>query len=376
MLENYLRQSKHSLLKKAKRLHTSILITFLRLFSNLNLCNSKVYDVRHNIGPIYAPLNTVNQSWKGYLTRTEYRTYILSLKLSESLIVGMLRSFLEPYMRPSRCEESTDKESYCLPIDLVCSTCHSDKKWLPLYNERNWQNNYYHWHVDFLPQLLHAIQCFGVDNVGILLANKPNEFQSKSLKLLGFSEHNNITIVSSDSIPLGKIKHICLERNRLLQSTPYDLIPYADISQLSSTLLRKLAPSVNSQGSDRLLIDRSDTTSRRILDHERIYNQLIDMDFRVIKLSEHSYAEQIRIFNNAKVVISPHGAGLTNIIFSRNCHVLEVFSRSHGIRADYWQLSRIGKCYYHSYTDPTKRPHNDVILPKSYLNHFLERTLC
>ena len=35
----------------------------------------------------------------------------------------------------------------------------------------------------------------------------------------------------------------------------------------------------------------------------------------IIKLSELSFNEQIKIFNEAKIIIGSHGAGLTNLIF-------------------------------------------------------------
>jgi capsular polysaccharide biosynthesis protein len=48
--------------------------------------------------------------------------------------------------------------------------------------------------------------------------------------------------------------------------------------------------------------------------------------FDIIDCSKIDVLGQMSIFANAKVVVSPHGAGLTNIIFSRGGHLVELIN--------------------------------------------------
>ena len=60
-----------------------------------------------------------------------------------------------------------------------------------------------------------------------------------------------------------------------------------------------------------------------------------------------SVIEQALLFSQAKVVIAPHGAGLTNIVFCNpNTKIVEFFSPNY-LHPGYWRLSnQVGLEYY------------------------------
>jgi capsular polysaccharide biosynthesis protein len=52
-----------------------------------------------------------------------------------------------------------------------------------------------------------------------------------------------------------------------------------------------------------------------------------------------SFEEQVRLFRNAEVVVGPHGAGFTNLIFSKpGTRVVEILAKGYERRC-YWTLS-------------------------------------
>ena len=55
-------------------------------------------------------------------------------------------------------------------------------------------------------------------------------------------------------------------------------------------------------------------------------------------MEELSFAEQVKLFSSAKMVVSAHGAGLTNIIFSQNLKLIELFAKTVPV-ASYHELS-------------------------------------
>ena len=47
--------------------------------------------------------------------------------------------------------------------------------------------------------------------------------------------------------------------------------------------------------------------------------------FKIFKLSNLDFKEQINIFNNAEIIIGPHGAGFANLVFcKKNTKVIEL----------------------------------------------------
>jgi capsular polysaccharide biosynthesis protein len=54
-----------------------------------------------------------------------------------------------------------------------------------------------------------------------------------------------------------------------------------------------------------------------------------------------SFADQVRLFSEAEIVVGPHGGGLTNTVFSQpGTTVIEVFPPSY-ISGCFWALSDV-----------------------------------
>lgn len=74
----------------------------------------------------------------------------------------------------------------------------------------------------------------------------------------------------------------------------------------------------------RIYISRSKAPKRRVVNEDQLIPLLLQHQFRIVHAEELSYREQVDLFAHASCVVGPHGAGLTNILFSRNCPVLEL----------------------------------------------------
>ena len=48
---------------------------------------------------------------------------------------------------------------------------------------------------------------------------------------------------------------------------------------------------------------------------EVLANKLFHLGFSIVPPAEHSLDEQINIFNQAEIIVAPHGAGLTNVVW-------------------------------------------------------------
>lgn len=70
-------------------------------------------------------------------------------------------------------------------------------------------------------------------------------------------------------------------------------------------------------GRERIYVDRRGSPLRVLRNEDEVVAALADLGFAVVRLEELGQEEQIATFRDAEVVVSPHGAGLTNLGFSR-----------------------------------------------------------
>lgn len=133
-----------------------------------------------------------------------------------------------------------------------------------------------------------------------------------------------------------------------------------------------------------LYVSRNESSMRRILNENDLLPGLRDMGFHVISPGKLSLTEQIEAFRNARVVLSPHGAGLTNILFCRpNTTLIEIFPEGGVHGSAFLRIaSQLNFNYYYvvgqkvENRQSRKNPNNaDLILEKSSFLSFVRRAL-
>ena len=108
-------------------------------------------------------------------------------------------------------------------------------------------------------------------------------------------------------------------------------------------LKSKFMTTVHNKSTDfskKIFISRKNAACRRILNEDEIFEHLKAPGFERYFLEELDVEDQIKLFMNADVIISPHGAGLTNTVFCKQgTKIVEIFQQ----RADdaYWFLSQV-----------------------------------
>ena len=84
-------------------------------------------------------------------------------------------------------------------------------------------------------------------------------------------------------------------------------------------------------GPKRLFISRADAGRRRILNEEALYPGLKERGFEIVSLGGRSLTQQMTLFHNAQYIIGAHGAGLTNLLWSRDLRsVIELAQLTYG----------------------------------------------
>ena len=108
----------------------------------------------------------------------------------------------------------------------------------------------------------------------------------------------------------------------------------------------------------RIYLSRADALYRKVENEVELQKFLADYGFEIVVSVDLKFVEQIRFFKEEKVVVAPHGAGLSNLVFcSPSTKVIELFSAEY-INGCYWTLAQqVGLDYYYivGQPDPTRR---------------------
>lgn len=108
----------------------------------------------------------------------------------------------------------------------------------------------------------------------------------------------------------------------------------------------------------RLFVSRSRARTRRILNEAELYARLQREGFERVFLEDLSLREQMQAFAEASHVISPHGAGLTHLMFcAPGARVLEFRHAYHHyyLWNCYWRLSYLAGLRYFCFLTPEVR---------------------
>jgi capsular polysaccharide biosynthesis protein len=76
----------------------------------------------------------------------------------------------------------------------------------------------------------------------------------------------------------------------------------------------------------RIYVSRNESKMRRVVNEDDLLPMLEKLGFEIVRPGLLPLAQQVREFASADVVVSPHGAGLTNILFCRpDAKLVEIF---------------------------------------------------
>ncbi|MEK0188639.1 glycosyltransferase 61 family protein, partial [Microcoleus anatoxicus] len=99
--------------------------------------------------------------------------------------------------------------------------------------------------------------------------------------------------------------------------------------------------SLKTDYSERIYISREKASYRRIVNEKDVIGCLEKFGFRTVKLETMSVAEQALCLAAAKVVVAPHGAGLTNLVFCNpGTKVIEIFAPIY-VPICFWTISNL-----------------------------------
>jgi hypothetical protein len=174
--------------------------------------------------------------------------------------------------------------------------------------------NYFHWMLENLLKLrgVERYEAKTGHEVPLIIPPNPPSYLSDSIGLVGFDNHQ---IIEWDSGPL--------QVDRLVVPSFPELTPKA-VGWLRENVFS--AVDLGSDSTGWLYVSRQRANGRSVVNYLELKEFLEEREISVVYCEDLSLREQVELFRTADGIIAPHGAGLTNMVWGDNLHVVEIFT--------------------------------------------------
>lgn len=206
----------------------------------------------------------------------------------------------------------------------------------------SWVGGYFHWVAETLTRLE------GVERYIEETGNRPklvvgpdlNSFQRRSLELLGYRDDD---LVNWDSLYCTVDRLVVPSMRRAIDPGKPSPFPHA---WLRDTLRERALNNVDtSRFSSRVYISRQDAKSRRVVNEDEVLTALEEYGFESYLLTEMDVEEVIALFAQADCIVTPHGAALTDVIYTDDAAVVELMRDDRHDGVYYMTTKQVGGWY-------------------------------
>jgi hypothetical protein len=194
-----------------------------------------------------------------------------------------------------------------------------------------WWHNCYHWICDTLCYW-HLIKSFVPQHFKILLPSGLRNYHIDSLASCGFPIDRAIFIDANVRVQVEALwiaQHPWRSRWHLPVVT----------QGLRESMIKGLNLGRSCDKNRVIVVSREDASQRRLSNEAELLHALRMYDVQKVVPGKMTFAEQARTFASANIIIGPHGAGLTNILFCSPGATLIEIQIENEERPFYWSLS-------------------------------------
>ncbi len=196
------------------------------------------------------------------------------------------------------------------------------------------RNNNYHWFFDCLPRLYFVLQAVQ-EPIRIIMRRDLPAYQLQTLQFI-LADYPQAQVVFIGKHEKWEVEEFILPS--FLSNAQSGFLPQSVNQWLRHKIWSGygVQPSGNKR---RIYISRANAQTRRVLNESELLPVLAKYGFEVVRAEELSYQQQVQLFFEAEAIVAPHGAGLTNLLFSEQCKVLE-FHPANLIKTHYFLLCK------------------------------------
>jgi len=176
---------------------------------------------------------------------------------------------------------------------------------------------YFHWLFEIMPNVLHALST--ISNTKILVPEKSPKYVLDALELLfGSNDYCKKVLIARNVL---RVSSLIMPQVEVYSG----FVHPGDIKKLRAVLKAKIVPT-ESIAKESVYVSRSWIPKRRLTNEEELEEKLRGLGFDIVHCENMLFRDQIALFSNARFIVGPHGAGLSNMVWADSpCEVLEIF---------------------------------------------------
>ncbi len=186
----------------------------------------------------------------------------------------------------------------------------------------------YHWMFEILPRF-ELLRRSGKSYDKIYMNSLSHPFQRETLKKLGADFDK---MIFADK----KTHHLLVDK-LIVPSVPGDRTDLIPVWVCDFLREKFLPPEISPDSPKRVYISRR-KARRKLLNEPELLTELKKVGFQDFLLEEMPFEKQVELFAGADMIVAPHGAGLSHLVFCKpGTQVVEIFTPTYP-NSCYWFL--------------------------------------
>lgn len=204
--------------------------------------------------------------------------------------------------------------------------------------------NYFHMLIENGIRLIDLMEVPGIAGAPLTILTRPPETRVERTMYDGLARlYPKLTLAETDAdalaMPDEAVGHF--PANNHWEWPP---VTRAQADRLADAFAAVYGPSA--PAGERLYLTRRGARLRAPANEAPLEEALAARGFDILTASDTNHPEQIARFRAARLIVSPHGAGLTNLVFARpGARVVEIFPENFAKSPYWWLARRMGLTY-------------------------------
>lgn len=193
-----------------------------------------------------------------------------------------------------------------------------------------WCRGYYHWICDVLPRAQAALPQLPPET-RFVVPDGLSEAESESLQAIGIRPESWAVFRGKRPWRVERLVHVppvAVTGDHTRES----------LLSLRESVFRHTRTEAPRRASRRIYVARRQGAERAVLNEVELLPALRERSFEVVRCETLSFADQVKLFREAEIIVGPHGGGFANLVWCEpGSKVFEIFGTS-SVRRCYWSI--------------------------------------